>query len=170
MPGEVLLPLSIPQRSGGERLTNSTALFRSLTSNVTFPPCPYGASPVMLGGLGSESSGLAETAQGAGWSCGGEHLCILIGRGPSSQSPRGLTQRPAHSSSPRPYQVGHYWPSLAPFLSSGQSPRKAEGCFWQCMASEWSAWSETRRILVHCTSHGSMLALAEGDNKTSSQS
>lgn len=91
MPGEVLLPLSTPQGSGGERLTNLTALFRSLISSVISPPCPYSTSPVMLGGLDSESSGLVETAQGGGWSCSGERLCILIGRGPSSRSPRGLT-------------------------------------------------------------------------------
>lgn len=68
MLGEALPLLSTQQRSGGERLTNWTALFRSLISNVIFffplsilNTC---SSPVMLLGLGSESSGFAGDGQG----------------------------------------------------------------------------------------------------------
>lgn len=68
MLGEALPLLSTQQRSGGERLTNWTALFRSLISNVIFffplsilNTC---SSPVMLLDLGSESSGFAGDGQG----------------------------------------------------------------------------------------------------------
>lgn len=92
LPAEALPPLSAQQRSGGEQLTNLTALFKCLSSSMTSPlSIPnMGSSPVVLRGLVSESPRLAQTAQGGEWSCDSEQLCTLVGMTSPSWSSEGV--------------------------------------------------------------------------------
>lgn len=126
--GEALPPLSAQQRSGGEWLTNLTALFRCLSSSMTSPLAytKHGLQPFVLRGLVCEPLRLAQTAQGGEWSCDSEHLCTLAGMASPSWSPEGLIQRPAQRRHPHGfYQAGRYWPSLAPlFHQAARVPEK----------------------------------------------
>lgn len=90
-----------------------------------------------------------------------------------SQSSEHLIQRSAHSTSPWPYQAGHYWVSLAPLLCHiARNPEKLNDVSGstQPVNVQPVVKLSVQRTLVHCVNHGSTLAFFNGKNKIASQS